>query len=155
MTGLTKGLGSRFQNYSRVLQLLYTGALIVMYTPLIALLQLKFQSEERSPFETHGSFLIMSLVALTIATLTSGILFYITGPLQRSMAKRFSFIHYKILKVVFCFSGILAPLSLVLTLFIPHNLNWIGYMIVCTLFVVVVGCNICGYVKLLDKERLM
>ncbi|KAI3702294.1 hypothetical protein L6452_28027 [Arctium lappa] len=113
---------------------MHVGALIMMYPSLIALVQVKFQSEKQSPFETHGSFMIMSVVALITAICTSGILFYIRDHSQSSMGKHFSLIHYMILKAVFCFSGILAPLSLVLTLFIPQNLNWIGYLIICTLF---------------------
>ncbi|KAJ9547847.1 hypothetical protein OSB04_020390 [Centaurea solstitialis] len=74
---------------------------------------------------------------------------------QSLMRNRFSLIHYTILKVVFCFSGILAPLSLVMMLFIPHNLNWIGYLIICLLLGGVAGCNVCGYIKLRGIERSM
>ncbi|KAJ9548095.1 hypothetical protein OSB04_020638 [Centaurea solstitialis] len=150
------GRERRFQNYSRILHLMFTGTITILYTPLIAPVQLRFQNEKQSSFETHGSFVIMSVVALIIATCTSGILFYIMDHSQSfTRMNHFSLIHIMILKVVFCLSGILALLLLVITMFIPHNLIWIGYLIICMLFGVVVGCNICGYIKLRDNEGSM
>ena len=134
---------------------MYMGTLIIAYVPLIALVQVKFQNEKQSPFESHSSFMILNVVALIVPACTSGVLFYIMDHSQSLMRKHFSLVHYMIVKAPFCFSGILAPLSRVLTLFIPHNLKWIGYLIVRILFGVVVGCNICGYIKLRGNERLM
>ncbi|KAJ9547999.1 hypothetical protein OSB04_020542 [Centaurea solstitialis] len=118
---------SRFSAYSRILHLMYTGTLIIMYPPLIAFVQIKFQNENYSPFDTHGCFMIMSIVALPVATFTSGVLFHLNDPLQNSITKHLSNIHYTILQTISSFSGILTPFSLIMVLFIPHNLNWVDF----------------------------
>ncbi|KAJ9547924.1 hypothetical protein OSB04_020467 [Centaurea solstitialis] len=107
-----------FSAYSRILHLMYTATLIIMYPPLIAFVQIKFQNENYSHFDTHGCFMIMSIVALPVATFTSGVLFYLNDPLQNSITKHLSNIHYTILQTISSFSGILTPFSLIMVLFI-------------------------------------
>ncbi|KAJ9548094.1 hypothetical protein OSB04_020637 [Centaurea solstitialis] len=143
----------RFSAYSRIMHLMYTATLIIMYPPLIAFVQIKFQNENYSPFDTHGCFMIMSIVALPVATFTSGVLFYLNDPLQNSITKHLSNIHYTILQTISSFSGILTPFSLIMVLFIPHNLNWVGFSVTFILLGVVVTCHFYFYIKLVDKKR--
>ncbi|KAJ9547867.1 hypothetical protein OSB04_020410 [Centaurea solstitialis] len=138
-------------NFPGLLYLIYAVALVVMYPSLAQLTQLKFQNYQQSPFETHSFFAYMTIVAYTIAILSSVILFYLFPQLENSAkecACRIYYI-YVILKSVFYFSSIVAPLSLVLVLLIPHKFNWIGYIIIFALFLVVVVCNLSTCKKLL------
>lgn len=144
---------SWFYDYSRVLQHIYTGTFFAVYTALIGLIQVKFQNKANSAFETHISFIIMYVVALPLAIITSGILFYTNNPLEKSKIN-FTPIHYTLLKIVFSFSTILAPLSLVSILFIPPQLNWIGYLIIYAIFAVTVANNVLGYKRLHEKKDL-
>ncbi|KAM0047597.1 hypothetical protein Hdeb2414_s0008g00265151 [Helianthus debilis subsp. tardiflorus] len=145
---------NRFLGSSKILQFMLNATLVIMYAPLVSLVQLMFQHEEHSVFKTHGSFMIMSVVALTIATLSSGLLFYINDNIESQTRKHFSLVHYMILKSVFCFSGMLAPLSLLLVLFIrDREHHWIGYSIICALFGVVVASNFFVYIKLRGKKN--
>lgn len=142
----------RIHDYSAILYLMYTATLVTIYLPIISLLQLKFQNQQKSPFETSGFFMNLSVVALCIATATSGVLFYINHRLQNSTMEDFSLVHYMILKGVFSFFGILTPVSLVLVLIIPNKLDWIRYVIICVLLGVVAISNFRVYKKLNDME---
>ncbi|CAH1431013.1 unnamed protein product [Lactuca virosa] len=139
-------------DYSAILYLMYTATLVTIYLPIISLLQLKFQNQQNSPFETSGLFMNLSVLALCIATATSGVLFYINHRLQNSTMEDFSLVHYMILKGVFSFFGILTPVSLVLVLIIPNKLDWIRYVIICVLLGVVAISNFRAFQKLNDME---
>ena len=143
-------LSFRIHKYGGILYLLYAGALVVMYPSLTQLAQLKFQNNKQSPFETHSFFANMAVVAYTIAISASVILFAMKTHLESSTREHFYI--YKTLKSVFCFSGILAPFSLVLMLLIPHELNWIGYLLILVLFIVIFACNILYY-KVILREK--
>ena len=148
-------LSFRIHKYGGILYLLYGGALVVMYPSLTQLAQLKFQNYKQSPFETHSFFANMAVVAYTIAIPTSVILFAMKTHLESSTREHFYPIYcniYKTLKSVFCFSGILAPFSLVLMLLIPHELNWIGYLLILVLFIVIFACNSLYYKVMLRKK---
>lgn len=138
----------RFRECSEILYYVYVGTLLVTYTPLIGLIQVKFQNGNMSPFKTHSFFMIISVVALVMATLTLRILFYINSRFENECS---SPIHHIILINIAWFSTLLAPLSLVLVLFIPTKLIWIGYSIVCALFLAIVACNFIGRIYLLGK----
>ncbi|KAI3819826.1 hypothetical protein L1987_13678 [Smallanthus sonchifolius] len=117
----------QFHDYSRILPFMFTGTLMVIYIPLVSLVQLMFQNEGQSPFRTHGPFMITSVVALIIATITAGLLFYINDNVESHIREHVRLIHYMILKTTFCFSGILAPLSLLLVIH-PRSqppLDWV------------------------------
>ncbi|KAJ9547923.1 hypothetical protein OSB04_020466 [Centaurea solstitialis] len=134
-----------FEKHSRNLHVVFVGTLNKVYGPLIILLHL-------SPLEIHYSIMIISVVAFIIATRTSRVLIY-TMDHSQSLTRHFSLIYYTIINTVICFSGVLALLSFVLTMFIPHNLNWIGYLIILILFGLVVGCYFYVYIKLRGNER--
>ena len=146
----------RFHDYKGIWYLLYTGAIVIMYPSLVEVAQLKFQDSKLSPFETHSFFAYTVIVAYTIAIPTSMILFYMRIRLETSIKECFSLNNYmyKILKNVLYFSGILAPLSLVLVLIIPHGYKWIGYSTIASLFVIIVACNLSDYIKLLCKKSV-
>ncbi|CAI9296387.1 unnamed protein product [Lactuca saligna] len=131
---------------------MYTATLVTIYLPIISLIQVKFQNQKKSPFETSGFFMNLSVVALCIATATSGVLFYINHRLQNSTMEDLSLVHYMILKGVFSFFGILIHVSLILVLIIPKNLDWIRYVIICVLLGVVAISNYRVYKRLNDME---
>nr|GEV56231.1 GPI transamidase component PIG-T [Tanacetum cinerariifolium] len=139
--------------YGGILYLLYAGALVVMYPSLTQLAQLKFQNNKQSPFETHSFFANMAVVAYTIAIPTSVILFAMKTHLGSSIREDFYPIYYiyMTLKSVFCFSGVLAPFSLVLMLLIPHEFNWSGYLLILVLFIVISAFNFLDYKVILRK----
>ncbi|GKC24564.1 ABC transporter I family member 1 [Tanacetum coccineum] len=129
----------QIHKYGGMLYLLYAGALVVMYPSLTQLAQLKFQNNKQSPFETHSFFANMAVVAYTIAIPASVILFAMKTHLESSIGEPSYPIYYiyMTLKIFFCFSGILAPLSLVLMLLVPHEFNWIGYLLILVLFIAI------------------
>ncbi|GJY86970.1 hypothetical protein Tco_0500996 [Tanacetum coccineum] len=133
--------------YGGIFYLLYAGFIVVMFPLLTQLAQLKFPKQ--SPFETHSFFTNMAVVALTICIPTSVILFAMDSRLLEISSTRAHFYIYKTLKRVFYFSVILAPFSLVLMLLIPHEFNWIGYLLVLVLFIVILACNFLDYIVIL------
>lgn len=125
-----------------MLHYLSCGILLSMYGPLIGLVQVKFQNNNQNPFETHYMFMIMSVIAFSTSTLLSfKLLVYDT---TINMAS----IYYTIVSSVIFFLAVLTPLSLVLVLFVPPRLVWVGYLIVCVVFVTVVICNFMNYISL-------
>lgn len=79
-----------------------------------------------------GFFMIMTIASASVAVLASVCLFFASFFLRRWMKN----IHYTVLKTVGCFSAILAPFSLQVVLYLPHNLNWIVYSLVYVIFFV-------------------
>ncbi|KAJ9547846.1 hypothetical protein OSB04_020389 [Centaurea solstitialis] len=140
-------VSSWLYDHLKIVKLVYTATIFIMYQPLINLVQMKFQNESHSAFDTHGPFMNMSVIALYITALTSGILFYINDHLQSFMKGRFSLVVYVILKGVFYFSGILTPLSPTLVLLIPGKFSWIGYIIIGALFVIIGIYHWISYIK--------
>ncbi|KAJ9548097.1 hypothetical protein OSB04_020640 [Centaurea solstitialis] len=136
-----------FYNHSKIVKLVYTATLFIVYQPLIDLIQMKFQNKNYSAFDTHGPFMNMSVIALYMTALTSGLLFYINDHLQSFMKGRFSLLVYVILEGGFYFSGILTPLSPTLVLLIPSDFSWIGYIIIGALFVIIVIYHWISYIK--------
>ncbi|KAI3772910.1 hypothetical protein L6452_04105 [Arctium lappa] len=144
----------KFYNFRGLLYLIYGVALVVMYPTLAQLTQLKFQNYKQSPFEALSFFANTTVVAYTTAILSSVALFYLIPQLENSTKERVSRIYYiyVILKSVFYFSSILAPLSLVLVLLIPPKFIWIGYIVIFALFIAIVVCNFSDYIKLVYKK---
>ncbi|GJW00297.1 hypothetical protein Tco_1555548, partial [Tanacetum coccineum] len=68
-----------------------------------------------------GFFMIMTIASASVAVLASLFLLFASFFLQRWMKN----IHYTVLKTIGCFSAILAPFSLLVVLYLPHNLHWI------------------------------
>ncbi|GJW24903.1 hypothetical protein Tco_0038714 [Tanacetum coccineum] len=139
---------AEFHFYQKKLKLIYTLALVVMFPALTQVAQLKFQN--KSPFESHMLFASMGVVAYVVAIVAS-VTFFAMGDYLESLNKESSsgicYI-YVILRCVFCFSVILAPLAFVLMLLVSDGYYWIGYSIICALFAVIVTCNVTDYIKL-------
>lgn len=135
----------RYRDCSRMFYYVNCGILLSMYGPLIGLVQVKFQNNDESPFETHHLFMIMSVVAFSTSALFFRLLFYTTTTIPPP-------VYYMVVTSVILFLAILAPLSLVLVLFIPQRLIWIGYSVVCVLFLSVVTYNFIDYILLFGNR---
>ncbi|MFS7966749.1 hypothetical protein Hanom_Chr09g00777441 [Helianthus anomalus] len=122
------------------------GILLSIYGPLIGVVQVKFQNNSQTPFETHNMLMIMSVIAFSTSTLLAFRLFIYTT------TTKLPSIYYTIVSSVVFFLAVLAPLSLVLVLFVLPRLVWIGYTIVCVLFVTVVTYNFMDYKSLLGNR---
>ncbi|GKD77988.1 hypothetical protein Tco_1340609 [Tanacetum coccineum] len=139
---------AQFQYYKKIWKLIFTVALFAMFPSLAQVGQLKFTNT--SPFVTHVFFSNMGVIAYVIAIPTSVIFFamanYLEG-LANEPSSRTYYI-YMILRCVFCFSAILAPLSFVLVLLIPNDgYYWIGYLIISLIFAVIVTYNVIDYLR--------
>ncbi|KAL8207996.1 hypothetical protein R6Q57_007408 [Mikania cordata] len=126
---------------TRMLHYFKCGILLSMYGPLIGLVQVKFQNNHQSPFETHTLLMIMSVIAFSTSAILSFIFLVSTTINLPSIS------HTIISNVIF-FLAVLAPLSLVLVLFVPPKLIWIGYSIVCLLLVTIVTYSFVNYTSL-------
>ncbi|KAJ0796630.1 hypothetical protein HanPI659440_Chr04g0164471 [Helianthus annuus] len=138
-------------NYTGILYLVYAATLLYMFPSMIALVSLKFQNKAHSPFETHGLLANMAVVAYIIAIPMPVAWFCLKARINR---ESFPHIYYRILQSVFCFWSLLAPLSFVLVLFLPHGFGLIGCIIVFVLFIVVVASSFCNYKRLPCKKDL-
>ena len=144
----------RFHHYKKIWKFVLTVALFAMFPSLAQVGQLKFT--KKSPFESHKFFSNMGVVSYVIAIPTSVLFFamanYIEDFANECSLRIYSF--YMILRCVFCFSAILAPLSFVLVLLIPNaGYYWIGYLIISLLFVVIVTYNVIDYLELRCKIK--
>ena len=144
----------RFHHYKKIWKLVLTVALFAMFPSLAQVGQLKFTN--KSPFETHTFFSNMGVVSYVIAIPTS-VLFFAMANYIEDFTKECSsriYYFYMILRCVFCFSVILAPLSFVLVLLIPNDrYYWIGYFNISLLFVVIVAHHVIDYIKLRCKKK--
>ncbi|CAH1424781.1 unnamed protein product [Lactuca virosa] len=134
---------------SRMLHHVHVERLLVLYTSLIGLVQLKFQSTQESAFETHCFFMFMSLAAVIIFVLSYWILDYTS---YTNQLYNYPIILQKILVIVALFTIILAPLSLVLVLLVPPTLMWIGYSIVCLIVIAIIAYNSIHHVTSLGQN---
>lgn len=99
-------------------------------------------NKKQNPFEINGFFMTMSIASLFVALLAT-VKISISLTWMRD-------IHCAILKAIGCFSAILAPFSLLMVLYVPHELNWIGYILVC----VIVGIVVAFYFYFTQEEDL-
>ncbi|KAI3801120.1 hypothetical protein L1987_29223 [Smallanthus sonchifolius] len=134
---------AQFLNYPGILYLIYAATLLYMFPSMIALVDLKFQNNAHSVFESRSLFANMAVVAYIIAIPTSVALFCLKAS---SNWERLPPIYLRILKSVFYFSSLVAPLSFVLVLFLPQRFNLIGYSLVFTLFLFIVACSFSNYI---------
>nr|XP_043622850.1 uncharacterized protein LOC122594463 [Erigeron canadensis] len=94
---------------------------IGVYPAFLAYTQLKFIAAMYSPFDTHKSFMILSIVAYLMAILDLKILFCIYDHLKKPSNQHFSPVHYKILMHVYYILWILAMLLVLPALFTPRR----------------------------------
>ncbi|KAD5316957.1 hypothetical protein R6Q59_032224 [Mikania micrantha] len=135
---------AREADCTRMLHYLKCGILLSMYGPLIGLVQVKFQNNHQSPFETHTLLMIMSVIAFSTSAILSFIFLVSTTTNLPSISRA-------IISNVIFFLAVLAPLSLVLVVFVPPKLIWIGYSIVCLLLVTIVTYSFVNYTSLFGQ----
>ncbi|KAL4571927.1 hypothetical protein LXL04_018695 [Taraxacum kok-saghyz] len=121
---------------------------------LVTFIQLKFEKETHTPFTTHTGFIIISIASIFMTLISSGIVVYTNHKLQSLMKEHFSPVFEVILKTLLWFSFINTPLSLMLLLFLPHIYNWTGYVMVCALFLAVIGVKFKSFKRLLAAQRV-
>lgn len=126
----------------------FIGTYCTTSAVLVAFIPLKF-SGTPSAYETHGWFLIASIVAHAMTIFTSWIKFYTANDLQNAMKENFSPVYNMILNSVFWFSAIMSHLSLVLVIIIPHEISWVGYAVLCPPFVVIFVLIFLGLIKVI------
>ncbi|KAK1410649.1 hypothetical protein QVD17_37186 [Tagetes erecta] len=142
-----------FKKYPEILYLVYSAALLYMFPTLIEVAQLKFQNETHSVFETHTVFVNMAVVGYIVAIPMSVVLFGLKAYIERSTTESFCTVYYIILRSVFFFISLLVPISFVLVLYLPSRFNIVGYVIILTLFLVVVASSFSYYIiKWLGKR---
>ena len=130
----------------------FIGAYVGICGLLVTFIQLKFEKETHSPFKTHTGLIIISIASIFMTLISSGIVVY---SLQRLMKKHFSPVFEVILETLLWFSITNTPLSLLLLLFLPHFYNWTGYVMVCALFLAVIGVNFKSFKRLLAAAQLV
>ncbi|KAI7743498.1 hypothetical protein M8C21_002935 [Ambrosia artemisiifolia] len=130
-----------FDVHSRNFYFTFNAILAALLVPLISFVQLMYQNEEHSPFKTHPSFMIISVVSLAIAIVTSVALLYIDSQIRI------------IFRTVAYFAALASPLSLLFVLFIrADKYYWVGYSLLCLVFAVVVVINVFAYINLRGKK---
>ncbi|KAJ9547925.1 LOW QUALITY PROTEIN: hypothetical protein OSB04_020468 [Centaurea solstitialis] len=145
----------RFQNYSSILQLMYKS-LALLYPILIKLVQVKFQHEEQSAYETHSSVIIMSGVALIIAISHMHPWDFVVYNGSHAKLNEESLLAYPLHDPNSCFlllGNSCAPLACANTVYSSQSqLDWISD---CIFTPWSAGCNIYDYIKLRGNERSM
>lgn len=124
----------------------FIGTYCTTSAVLLAFIALKF-SGTLSTYETYGWFLIASIVAHAMTISTSWLKFYTANDLRNPMKENLSPVSNKILNSVIWFSAIISYLSLLLVVILPHKILWVGYAVLCLLFVVIFVLSFIGLIK--------
>ncbi|KAK1406810.1 hypothetical protein QVD17_38418 [Tagetes erecta] len=108
----------------------------IAFLGLLGIIRIRMTQENHSAFELNRVFMIIAIAALFAVEVVCGVLFCRKIYLHPSMKDNY----YTILTCIGSFSAFVAPFSLVMVLVLPLERNWIGYLLMCLFFGIIVAC---------------
>lgn len=94
---------------------------------------IRIQWANKSAFENNRVFTIIGIVSLSAIAVIAVVLYVFVSRPMRDMC-------YIVLKFIGSFSAFLGPFSLLMVIVLPPELNWIGYLVACVMFGILVTC---------------